>query len=243
MAVPSLAPKALLAGLAMFCASGCSADYRSYAASDGVPLKELDMSGDPPARIGLASADRVVITAGDVLAIEPEGTKDAVARLRFERDGDALNISRERGDWTDGPPATVRITIPPPRAIALSGSGHLQTDRVARETEISIAGSGRIDAPMIDAESLAVSIAGSGHVDAGGSARRLRIAMPGSGQADLRNLRTEDASVSISGSGDAAFHSDGTVAAKIAGSGDVMVTGNARCTSSVAGSGKLTCTP
>ena len=79
--VKALAPLGMLAGAALL--SGCDGMNISIGGDDGVPLAELDMSGEPPTELVLAGPDRVVVTEGDDLDIEVSGDADAVAALRF----------------------------------------------------------------------------------------------------------------------------------------------------------------
>ena len=94
--VKALAPLGMLAGAALL--SGCDGMNISIGGDDGVPLAELDMSGEPPTELVLAGPDRVVVTEGDDLDIEVSGDADAVAALRFSLSDETLAISRE-SDW------------------------------------------------------------------------------------------------------------------------------------------------
>ncbi|WP_237487539.1 head GIN domain-containing protein [Parapontixanthobacter aurantiacus] len=236
----SFAPLAATAlGMAI---AGCSnAGGYGMSSSSGVPLSELDMSGDAPTRLSLAGSDRVILQRGERLAIEVEGDPDVRELLRFDRRGDKLEISRERSMTSTKGRATIRVTMASPVSIAVAGSGAVETDELASEAELSIAGSGSVAARNLRAEQLGVSIAGSGEVMADGTARSLKLNIAGSGDARLDRLEVDDADINIMGSGNGSFSSDGTVKASIAGSGDVRVYGRARCTVSAAGSGTLTC--
>ena len=66
---------AALAALSLGLA-GCDINI-SAGDSDGVPLSELDMSGDPPTELVLAGPDKIIITDGDALAIDVEGDDEA----------------------------------------------------------------------------------------------------------------------------------------------------------------------
>ena len=215
---------AMAAGAAM---SGCS-NMNFEAASDGVPLAEFDMSGEAPTRFTLAGPDRVILTSGDALDIDVSGDSRAVELLRFERDG-------------DNGTAVVRVTMPAPREITLAGSGEIEAGDLADEVQLSIAGSGTIRAPRVDARMLDVNIAGSGTLEAAGRTDTLDLNIAGSGDASMGSLTVQTADINIMGSGDARFASDGEVDANIMGSGDVTVAGRARCKVKAMGSGTVTC--
>lgn len=207
----------------------------------GVPLAELDMTGDPPSDVALASPDAVVITSGEDFAIDVEGSDEARDRMRFALDDDTLAIHRAEGDWGDSDIATVNITMPAPGSLIMAGSGTMRANAMSDSPEIVVAGSGEITAEGITAERMEVTIAGSGTVNASGSTDRLELTVAGSGSADLDDLQVGDAEVTVAGSGDAAFASDGSVEATIVGSGDVRVRGSASCSVENIGSGSLVC--
>ncbi|WP_340588200.1 head GIN domain-containing protein [Erythrobacter alti] len=221
--------------------SACDDVDVSFNGEQGVPLAELDMSGEAPSRIALGGADNVVITTGEELAITVEGSEEATERLRFVLADGSLGIGREDGNWRDGDVATINVTMPAPSTIAIGGSGRMTADTMARNAEIVIGGSGAVDVAVIDSETLEITIGGSGRATVAGAVDRLELNIGGSGTADMADLQAGDAEVNIGGSGDATFSSDGTVEANIAGSGDVRVRGSARCEINAIGSGSLVC--
>ena len=235
-----LAPIAALAIAAGV--SGC-AYMDDWEEVSGVPLAELDVSGDPPTSIELAGPDRVVITDGEGLTITLDGDDEAGEALRFDRDGNRLTIARDRSVYGGSNSALVRIAMPSPSALAIAGSGRIEAANMASNAEIEIAGSGAISVAEIAAEKLEVEIAGSGDVKAAGTATALEVEIAGSGDVRLGELTADDVSIEIAGSGNVDVSSDGRVDADIAGSGDVRVTGSATCSVQTAGSGSLTCRP
>lgn len=233
--VPAVAV-AMSAGLA-----GCDGMDIQINDVEGVPLAELDMSGDAPTEIVLAGPDTVIITEGDTLDIAVDGATEATGALRFSLEDGTLGIAREKDSWKDGGTATIRVTMPAPEAIVLAGSGTLEANALAKDAGVTIAGSGKASTTGIAGEKLDVTVAGSGTYTAAGTVDRLEVTIAGSGSAAMSELKAGRAEVTIAGSGDADFASDGEVEAKIVGSGDVTVTGNATCTVSSLGSGKVKC--
>lgn len=235
--VPVIA-MAAAAGLA-----GCDNVNVEFGEGQGVPLAELDMSGDAPSTVALAAPDSVVITSGEEFTIDVEGSDEARERMRFALDDGTLGIHREDNDWNGDDKATINITMPPPGSLVMAGSGTMSTDAMADRPDIVIAGSGTITASGIEAEQMEVTVAGSGTVNASGSTDRLELTVAGSGSADMADLQVGDAEVSVAGSGDASFASDGSVEASIVGSGTVRVRGSAECEVNSVGSGELICEP
>lgn len=221
--------------------AGCGDMDLQFGDTEGVPLAELDLTGDAPTSFVLAAPDSVVITDGDEFTIDVEGSAEAQDRMRFALDGDSLAVHRQEGEWPDGDLATINITMPALESLVMAGSGSITTDAMASRAEITMAGSGTITANGIATESMEVTVAGSGTVTATGTTDRLELTVAGSGSADMEGLEAERAEVTVAGSGDAAFASNGTVDASIVGSGNVRVRGSARCDVSTVGSGELVC--
>ena len=215
---------------------------------EGLPLDELDLSGDTPDTVNLAGPDIVRIAAGPDFSIALEGSDEAKERMRFLYEDGTLSIMREGRNWKENwndsdDRATVSITMRAPEKLVIAGSGKIHSDTLANEAEIVIAGSGKISTPSIEVERLDVNLAGSGRYKAGGTAERLELSVAGSGNARLDDLKVERAKVKIAGSGNATFSSDGKVDARIMGSGNVTVRGNPKCSLKSFGSGTLNCEP
>jgi len=235
-----IAPAAALAMSAMV--AGCDMNI-SINDEDGVPLSELDLSGAAPDELVLASPDSVVITQGDALTINVEGDDDVTDAMRFTLDEDTIGIMRKSNFDSDGRVATVRVTMPNPKSLVMAGSGNIASETMADQSEITIAGSGRIDIAGLAASNLDLNLMGSGQVGAAGTLANLELNIAGSGSAEFDELTIQTADVNIAGSGSGAFASDGSVEANIMGSGNVTVYGRATCEVSAMGSGKLTCKP
>ncbi len=212
----------------------------------GVPLDELDMSGEAPVELVLAGADSLVVGEGEDFTISIQGGEAARERLRFRLKDGALQVSSDNtGNDTAGSDkesiATINVTLPALNKVTIAGSGEITVERLAGEAEVVIAGSGRILARDIAADRLDLSIAGSGKFKASGTVRRLDLSVAGSGSAKMAQVEVEKARVTIAGSGNAVFACDGEVKARIMGSGDVTVRGGARCKVQSMGSGTLVC--
>jgi hypothetical protein len=227
--------------IAMAMAAGCDGAKFHMNGKEGMPLSELDLSGNAPHSINLAGPDIVRITQGTDFTIALEGDDEAKERMRFLLEDETLLILREGENWSGGNPATVTVTMPAPRHLVLAGSGAIHSDALAAKAEVTIAGSGKVETPSIQIESLDVNVMGSGSYRAGGTADRLDLSIAGSGDADMARLKIGKAEISIAGSGDTNFASDGNVDARIMGSGNITVRGSARCKVKSFGSGTLTC--
>ena len=213
---------------------------------DGVPLSELDRSGDAPTSVALYGPDTMIVTRGPAFDVSVEGDSETTGLLRFRVEDGTIAVGRESGDWKDtmtSSAATIRVTLPALSGIEIAGSGRVEADGLQGSAAIDIAGSGDVTVDTVSADDLEIDIAGSGGVSGSGTADNLAISIAGSGDIAMEGLKADSGSVDIAGSGDAVFGSDGEVEISIAGSGDVRVVGNARCSVSTAGSGKATCGP
>ena len=238
--IRGLAPIAAIAFAASL--SGCKDMNIRINDEEGVPLAELDLSGDPPSELVLAGPDTVVVTDGARLDIDVEGDTAAVEALRFTLSDGTLGILREGKSWSrDDGVATVRVTMPSPAKVVIAGSGGVAAQSLAREAEVTIAGSGRLELASVEGGRLNVSIAGSGRLAIDGQADELELSIAGSGSCDAEGLVVEKAAVHVAGSGDAIFGCNGEVTAHLMGSGNVIVRGAARCEVHSMGSGTLTC--
>jgi hypothetical protein len=230
---------ASIAALAVAAAlSGC--DATDLRIDEGKPLSELDLSGEPPRSLALYGPDNVNISQGERLAIIVEGDGAAADELRFSLKNGTLGIGRRNGSNASGL-AIVNVTMPAPGKLVAAGSGRIRSDALAKEADVTLAGSGDIETMKVAADRLKVTIAGSGTYRAAGTATHLDLNIVGSGDAAMDALKADNAKIKIAGSGRSTFSSDGEVSANIVGSGKVTVRGRARCKISTVGSGTLVC--
>jgi len=234
---------AMAAGVALTGAvAGCNAENITFGEKKGVPLAELDMSGDAPTELALMGPDIVRMSEGDTLAIEVEGSEEMAGAMRFALDGGTLGIMRSK-DAPSDEKATVLVTMPAPGSIVIAGSGRVESAALARKAQVTVTGSGAAIAKNVDSDELEVNLLGSGSFAGSGAAKELEMQIMGSGSAAMKELTVDRAEITIGGSGDGVFRSDGTVDANIMGSGKVRVIGRAKCEVTAVGSGKLVCEP
>ena len=124
--------------------------------------------------------------------------------------------------------------------ISISGSGDVNAQKLQSPTlEVRIAGSGDVRLAALQTDSLSVSISGAADFLAAGRADTARYSIAGSGDLKTRALASKNVKISIAGSGDATVWASQTLSVSIAGSGDVAYYGDATVTRSVAGSGRI----
>jgi hypothetical protein len=137
----------------------------------------------------------------------------------------------------------VYITSQQYEDITLAGSGNMQAQTKLSSTnriKFSIAGSGDINVPDIDAPKVEVHIAGSGKVGCAGTTKDSEIHVAGSGDVDLKGLKAENAEIHIAGSGNVWVYASMKLEVHVAGGGDIHYYGNPTdIQSKMAGSGNL----
>jgi len=202
----------------------------------GVPLEELDLTGPAPTKVALLGPTQLVVKEGEVFRVEIEAAPEPDSHeVRFTLDEDKLGIAGGDRD------TVVQVTLPAVAKLTVAGSGRITADKLARDGEISVAGSGRLEIGSVEGGKLNVSIAGSGRLMANGQVDEFELSIAGSGSCDAEGLTAEKASIHIAGSGDAIFTCNGEVSAHLMGSGNVIVRGSARCSVHSMGSGTVTC--
>lgn len=237
--IKGIAPVAAIALSAAL--AGCGDMNVSIDGESGVPLAELDMSGEAPTELVLAGPDTVIVNDGSALDIDVSGDDTAIELVRFTLKDGTLGVLRARDDRKNSGRATVTITMPSPRSITIAGSGSVEAESMSEKADINILGSGDLKVGEIDANSADVNVAGSGKMEAAGRIGKLDLNVMGAGKADMSGVSVDNADVTIAGSGDSTFKSDGTVDATIMGSGTVRVIGRAKCEVNSMGSGKIIC--
>ena len=124
--------------------------------------------------------------------------------------------------------------------ISISGSGDVNAQKLQSPTlEVRIAGSGDVRLAALQTDSLSVSSSGAGDFLAAGRADTARYSIAGSGDLKTGSLASKNVKISIAGSGDATVWASNALNVSIAGSGDVSYYGDAVLTQSVAGSGRI----
>ena len=134
----------------------------------------------------------------------------------------------------------LRLQVRTLEQISISGSGDVNAQKLQSPTlEVRIAGSGDVRLAALQTDLLSVSISGAGDFLAAGRADTARYSIAGSGDLKTSALASKNVKISIAGSGDATAWASQTLNVSIAGSGDVAYYGDATVTRSVAGSGRI----
>ena len=195
--------------------------------------------------LSLAGSPDVTVTTGHAPSVHATGSDVALDRLDIGVEGGTLKIGTKRGldwSWKDHGRVTIVITVPMLREVAIAGSGDVTVDTVkVRDFAGTVAGSGSLHLPALDADHASFEVTGSGTIAATGRCGSGTAKITGSGDLKLAALKCATLSANVTGSGSIDAFATQTAAVATMGSGDINITGGARCTVSSAGSGKAKC--
>ena len=177
-------------------AEGQTTEVRTFSGIDGVAL--------------LGSGD-VSITLGDKEEITIHAPAELIPYLLTENKDGTLQIGKRKKGWKN----FIRF------------NDHVHYDLIVKQiSDISVSGSGDIDAEKLSGEKCSVKVSGSGNIEVDQiNSNSVKVTVSGSGDVDIDNLSADILGVSINGSGD--IDIDGKtdeLEGTISGSGDF--TGN-----------------
>lgn len=225
-------------------AAACSADAdeqpEAQAGGSG-GQRSYDIQGF--SKVALGAAGDVDVRVGPAFSVTATGSPASLDKIRVERDGDSLKLTRRSGvQWAPGDKVRFAVTMPRMSGADIGGSGTITVDRVEGDSfEGNIGGSGRLDLRQVRVDEAEFAIGGSGDIAAAGTVRELEVSIGGSGNVRVQRLRAETAELTIAGAGDIEANVARTADVTIVGSGDVTVTGGAKCDVTKMGSGRVSC--
>jgi Putative auto-transporter adhesin, head GIN domain len=173
-------------------------------------------------RVELAGSNNVAIRVGGEQSVVVHADDNLVDRVTTHVYGSNLVIGNVEGSFTTTTPMRVEVTVP-------------------RLDELTLSGSGTIDAAGIDSKTLTVTLPGSGVVSASGRTDAVVATLGGSGTAQLQELVAQDAHAVVNGSGQILVTATHVLDASVPGSGTVFYRGNPEhVKTTVTGSGAVT---
>lgn len=179
-----------------------------------------------------------------VIEADAETLEDIVTEVR----GNKLVIKDNNDSWwgwsSSSKKATIYVTMKNIDAISVSGSGNLiaKNKITADDLDLSVSGSGDLNADIEVRNTLDASASGSGDMMIRGICKEFDSSISGSGRISGKLRINEDAQMTISGSGK--IEVEGTsksVTARISGSGSVRAADleTENCKVTISGSGSV----
>jgi hypothetical protein len=194
----------------------------------------LRMAGPIDVRLKAAGRERVIVRADDNIA--PLIQTRIVAGERPTLEIDMQRVSTMRPSRTP----IVIVEFRTLEDVSMRGSGDLQANKIHSERfALSMIGSGDVRIDSLRVTQFAAALSGSGDLTVAGSADQQAYRLTGSGDVAASRLTGRRVIVSIAGSGDAAVNASEALEATIHGTGDVTYIGSPHVIERRAGTGRL----
>jgi hypothetical protein len=220
--------------------------------------------------VQLSTSITVVVRQGSPQRVEVEAAPEDRLRLATTVINGQLRISTEPDKeaglkklWQDSPrlgPATVYVTVPTVRRLAVSSSGRLQADTLsasnlalavsssgrllvgqvqAGRVRAMLSSSGQLGIRQLRADTLEAAVSSSGDLTAAGTCAYSSLGISSSGRLNTSGLAVEACQARISGSGSCQVNVARTLDARLSSSGSLLVSGHPQINSHISGSGRV----
>lgn len=231
----------MIVGLTCCCGLPFTISNWDTVRGSGVVMEAVYTFEEPFSGVQLATTGDLYIEQGEGVELRVEGEENVVEGLEIEVRGDELWIGTRPGvHLRPTEPLNFYLRVPELDRVVLSGSGtvevpHFETDSLLLE----LSGSGEIETPELEAEHLSVVLSGSGEVQASGFARSQKLTLTGSGAYVAEDLESRDVDIVVSGSGTAWVTAEERLDVEITGSGSVRYYGDPEVERQITGSGNV----
>ena len=199
-------------------------------------------------RVEVNGPYQVSLTVGRSSTARASGTIEALDRIELEVQGTTLRIHPNHSAWggypgrPEGGPITITLTTQQLRSAIVNGAGQLSIDKArGLRLDLSVTGSGELQAGTIDADTLSLALLGSGRMKLAGKAKAVRGEFHGSGSLEADALTTSDAQIVGDTAGSVRLAATRTATVISTASGDVTILGSPACTVKLSGNGSVHC--
>jgi hypothetical protein len=191
--------------------------------------------------IALSGSGEVIITQGGGESLTIETDDNVMEHVKAEVRGGTLELGYEEGLNLISPTRLIfRVGVNDLSELSISGSGDIEADNLDTDRlKMTVSGSGDVQIDNLTADEVEAKISGSGEIDLAGEAPDQDLTISGSGKYRAGDLRGENVKVKISGSGDATVWATDSLDANISGSGSVDYYGRPSINMSGSGSGNI----
>jgi len=192
--------------------------------------------------VRLAVPGKMEVIQGTTESLSIEGAAEDLARIESVVENGVLHIRQKdtKAPWNWNPKFRITANVKNVDQLSISGSGDINANSLrAGPIKLAISGSGNIKIPALEADSAKVAISGSGDVMIAGRAGSVESSISGSGDLHAEKLEARNVKVAISGAGDVKVWAREALNVRIAGSGDVRYYGDPSVEKRIAGSGSV----
>ena len=200
----------------------CSTTYSDLNSFECI---RLDGSADIEFRQSMDEKTEVTVTVAENLTDLVEITSEhGTLRVNYAKKYNNVSVLNSQ--------LRIIITNPYLSHVLINGSGDVQlrNEVYCKELNLTINGSGDINANALSCERLEVTINGSGDVELAGKAEHAILKTNGSGDIDTEDLLCKKVEAVVVGSGEIDCYASETLDAKVTGSGEITYRGDARVT-------------
>jgi hypothetical protein len=200
-------------------------------------------------RIRVEGPFQVRLTTGKSPGARAEGAPQSTDGLVVRVEGATLVVRAGVNGWGEQPVAgdegapVISVSTPAIRGAALIGGGRLTIDGAIKgqRIDLSLNGSGSLDAPGLEADQLTAAMVGAGSMKLGGRAAKVRLMNTGSGTLDAVPLSAGDLIAILDGPGELRASARSTATVTTTGLGAATVYGKPACTVKAVGGGPVSC--
>jgi len=191
--------------------------------------------------IELNGSGEVIVTQGGSESLSIETDDNVMERIKTEVVGGTLKLGFKDGVNLIRPTQlTFYVGVDDLNDLTISGSGDIDADQLeADRLDVNISGSGNIQVTDLTTDQVNAEISGSGEIDLVGDTAAQRISISGSGKYLAGDMCSPSVRVTVSGSGDATVCATETLDSTISGSGSIGYYGQPAVNSSGSGSGTI----
>lgn len=191
--------------------------------------------------IELSGSGEVIVTQGGSESLSIETDDNVMKNLKTEVVGGTLTLGFKEGVNLIRPTKlTFYVGVDDLNDLTISGSGDIEADMLETDRlNVNVSGSGNIQVADITTDEVNAEISGSGEIDLDGDAVAQKISVSGSGKYQAGDMCSPSVRITISGSGDATVCATETLDSTISGSGSIGYYGQPAINSSGSGSGTI----
>lgn len=170
---------------------------------------------------------KLIVVQDDSFTLKVEAGENHLPYIRTRVFNDYLEIYEESNRIKNNTSVRVFISKSFLNDITLDGSGSVDAiNLIATHPDVTLNGSGDIDLQYAALTGLDLLIDGSGNARVSGAANAFNARVSGSGDIDARYLPVVTSTVNITGSGNVRVNASAYLNVNIEGSGDVLYWGN-----------------
>jgi hypothetical protein len=198
--------------------------------------------------VALGGLGSVIVTQGERESLTVEAPEELMKRVTSEVKDGVLVLGLKKGLWMAGlgkknRKIRFKVTMQHVHTLRLGGVGRMDAPEIATDSlAVAVSGVGGVEIGKLTTESLDVVLSGAGSCEIAGRADTQSIKLSGTGNYEARGLETKTTSAVVSGAGNVSIHVTDTLDAKISGAGSIRYQGAPTVRQRVTGAGSISCT-